>query len=84
MTDWDLTYHLWFRDLINIVCTHLELYRAAQAKIAKKNSGSVTFECRDAELKLALAAENKLHPALFSAEAEHKVFLFIVLPILSN
>ncbi|XP_028807791.1 uncharacterized protein LOC114762471 isoform X1 [Neltuma alba] len=64
---------LLIRDLIHLICTHLELYRVTQAKIEKQLSGSVTFEGRDAELKLALASENKLHPALFSAEAEHKV-----------
>lgn len=28
---------------------------------------------RDIQIKIILAAENKLHPALFSGEAEHKV-----------
>ncbi|KAI4355642.1 hypothetical protein L6164_004392 [Bauhinia variegata] len=64
---------LLIRDLINLICTHLELFRAAQAKIEKQHSGSLTIESRDRELKLVLATENKLHPALFSAEAEHKV-----------
>ncbi|RDY04747.1 Sorting nexin-16, partial [Mucuna pruriens] len=61
------------RDLINLICTHLELFRAANSKIEKQHSGSVTIGSRDMELKIVLAAENKLHPALFSAEAEHKV-----------
>lgn len=76
-TDQELTFLLWFRDLINLVCTHLELFRTAQGKIEKQHSDSLTFERRDAELKIVLAAENKLHPALFSAEAEHKVLHFI-------
>lgn len=46
----------------------------------KKKLGSLTIADRDKELKLILAAENKLHPALFSAEAEHKV----VYPILCS
>ncbi|KAJ4843567.1 hypothetical protein Tsubulata_040936 [Turnera subulata] len=61
------------RDLVNLVCTHLELYRACQAKIEKRRPGSLSIEQRDRELKLVLAAEKKLHPALFSPEAEHKV-----------
>lgn len=61
------------RDLINLICTHLELFRAIQGKIVKKQLGSLSIADRDKELKLVLAAENKLHPALFSAEAEHKV-----------
>jgi len=64
----------WFRDLVNIICTHLELFRAAHSKIGKHHTGPLTIESRDMELKIVLAAENKLHPALFSAEAEHKVF----------
>ncbi|KAA8541797.1 hypothetical protein F0562_022949 [Nyssa sinensis] len=61
------------RDIVNLICTHLELFRASQAKIEKQQSGLMTIERRDMELKFVLAAENKLHPALFSAEAEHKV-----------
>ncbi|KAG6733726.1 hypothetical protein I3842_01G238600 [Carya illinoinensis] len=61
------------RDLINLVCIHLELFRANQAKIEKQHSGSLTNEHRDMELRRILANENKLHPALFSPEAEHKV-----------
>ncbi|XAR50641.1 hypothetical protein NMG60_11005013 [Bertholletia excelsa] len=61
------------RDIINLLCTHLELFRASQTKIEKKHPGILTFERRDKELKVVLYAENKLHPALFSPEAEHKV-----------
>ncbi|KAL6994747.1 hypothetical protein U1Q18_044888 [Sarracenia purpurea var. burkii] len=61
------------RDIIKLLSTHLELFRASQAKIEIQHPGSLTLEHRDLELKIVLAAENKLHPALFSAEAEHKV-----------
>ncbi|CAL0325994.1 unnamed protein product [Lupinus luteus] len=71
------------RDLINLICTHLELFRAAHSKIEKQHKGSLTIECRDTELKLVLAAENKLHPALFSAEAEHKVLQHLVSGLMS-
>ncbi|KAM7471746.1 hypothetical protein LguiA_009929 [Lonicera macranthoides] len=61
------------RDIVNLLCTHLELFRASQAKIVKLQLESLTTEQRDTELKSVLAAENKLHPVLFSAESEHKV-----------
>ncbi|KAH7547284.1 hypothetical protein FEM48_Zijuj01G0293400 [Ziziphus jujuba var. spinosa] len=70
--------HLLTRDLVTLICTHLELFRATQAKIEKQQSGLLTIEHRDIELRHVLAAENKLHPALFSAEAEHKVLQHIV------
>lgn len=59
------------RDIIKLFCTHLELFRACQMKIMKQQS--LTIAQRDVELKAVLYAENKLHPALFSAEAEYKV-----------
>lgn len=61
------------RDIIHRACKHLELFRECQAKIAKTKLEPLTFYERDMELKLSLAAENRLHPALFSTEAEHKV-----------
>ncbi|KAL0010460.1 hypothetical protein SO802_005568 [Lithocarpus litseifolius] len=61
------------RDLVNLICTHLELFRANQAKIERQHSGPLTIEQRDVHLRRILANEDKLHPALFSAEAEHKV-----------
>ncbi|KAJ1388779.1 Sorting nexin, C-terminal [Sesbania bispinosa] len=71
------------RDLINLICTHLELFRATHSKIEKQHTGSLTIESRDMELKIALAAENKLHPALFSAEAEHKVLQHLMNGLMS-
>ncbi|KAK1422467.1 hypothetical protein QVD17_25604 [Tagetes erecta] len=59
------------RDIIKLFCTHLELFRACQMKITKQQS--LTIAERDLELKAVLYAENKLHPALFSAGSEHKV-----------
>ncbi|XWS20299.1 hypothetical protein CRYUN_Cryun31cG0088500 [Craigia yunnanensis] len=61
------------RDLINLICSHLELFRINKAKIEKQQSGPLTIKHRDTEIRRVLAAENKLHPALFSAEAERKV-----------
>ncbi|XP_062232251.1 uncharacterized protein LOC133929495 isoform X2 [Phragmites australis] len=61
------------RDLVDLICNNLELYHFCQAKIGKEKFVNLPSERRDAELKLTLIAENKLHPALFSASAEYKV-----------
>ncbi|KAK4361890.1 hypothetical protein RND71_017131 [Anisodus tanguticus] len=66
------------RDIVSLICTHLELFRTCKMKIERKHSRSLTMEERDLELKLMLAAEDKLHPALFSPEAEHKVLQHIM------
>ncbi|CAH9052780.1 unnamed protein product [Cuscuta europaea] len=64
---------LLIRDTINCISTHLELFRVCKARIEKQQSKSLTIEERDVKLKSLLDAESKLHPALFSPEAEHKV-----------
>ncbi|KAF8393368.1 hypothetical protein HHK36_021611 [Tetracentron sinense] len=71
------------RDIINLICTHLELFRATQAKIEKEQLENITIDYRNMKLRLVLAAENKLHPALFSAEAEHKVLQHLIDGLLS-
>lgn len=71
------------RDCIHLVCTQLELFRASQAKIEKQRLESMTLEERDIGLKAVLASENKLHPALFSAEAEHKVLQHVMEGLIS-
>ncbi|MCH88645.1 phox (PX) domain protein, partial [Trifolium medium] len=71
------------RDLVNLICTHLELFRAAISKIEKQHTDSLTIERRDTELKIVLAAEDKLHPALFSSEAEHKVLQHLMNGLMS-
>ncbi|XP_038717724.1 uncharacterized protein LOC120010885 isoform X2 [Tripterygium wilfordii] len=70
-------------DIISVLCTHLELFRATQAKIEKKQTESLTVEDQDKEIGAVLAAENKLHPALFSAEAEHKVLQHLMHGLIS-
>lgn len=70
------------RDVIHLICKHLEVFRACQAK-TEKNLALLSSDQRDMELKIALAAENKLHPLLFSAEAEHKVLQHIVNGLIS-
>ncbi|KAL9244643.1 hypothetical protein vseg_018401 [Gypsophila vaccaria] len=71
------------RDVLHLICKHLELFRACQAKIVKKKMESLSFEQRDMELKIILAAQNKLHPLLFSAESEHKVLQHIMDALIS-
>ncbi|XP_073143933.1 uncharacterized protein [Henckelia pumila] len=66
------------RDTINLLCSQLELFRATKTKIEAQQSRFLTIEERDVELKTILAADNKLHPALFSAEAEHKVLQHVM------
>ena len=61
------------RDLINLICTHLENFRSTKLKIEKRQLGTITLEKLDTELRQHLAMENRLHPALFSSEAQHKV-----------
>ncbi|XP_047094603.1 uncharacterized protein LOC124706983 [Lolium rigidum] len=61
------------RDLVDLICHNLELYQSCEAKIGKEKFVNLPTERRDAELKLALIAQSKLHPALFSASAEYKV-----------
>ncbi|CAN0858604.1 Sorting nexin-16 [Linum grandiflorum] len=71
------------RDIINLICSHLILFRASQAKIEKKQPDLLSIEQRDREIKRVLAEENKLHPALFSAEAEHKVLQHLMEGLIS-
>ncbi|XP_073015478.1 uncharacterized protein [Primulina eburnea] len=66
------------RDIINLLSSRLELFRSCKSKIEKQQSRFLTIAERDVELKVVLAAENKLHPALFSAEAEHKVLQHVM------
>ncbi|XP_042463182.1 uncharacterized protein LOC122046516 isoform X2 [Zingiber officinale] len=66
------------RDVVNLLRDHLELYRYSQSKIGRQENKNMPFDQRDIQIKLVLAAGNKLHPALFSAEAEHKVLQNLV------
>ncbi|KAJ0986271.1 hypothetical protein J5N97_004627 [Dioscorea zingiberensis] len=62
---------LW--DIINLFCNHLEMYRLSQVKIEKQKLKKLSTDYRDIQLRLILADDGKLHPALFSSESEHKV-----------
>lgn len=66
------------RDIINLLCNHLELYRASVSKIGRQELKKLPLDQQDIQLKQVLAAESKLHPALFSLKAEHKVLQHLV------
>ncbi|WZZ18914.1 hypothetical protein YC2023_112003 [Brassica napus] len=66
------------RDIIDIICRHVELFRECRAKIERKQRRSLSFEERDSELRRVMATNDKLHPALFSPESEHKVLQHIM------
>eukprot|EP00252_Welwitschia_mirabilis_P001998 TRINITY_DN11955_c0_g1_i1.p1 TRINITY_DN11955_c0_g1~~TRINITY_DN11955_c0_g1_i1.p1 ORF type:complete len:1176 (+),score=264.58 TRINITY_DN11955_c0_g1_i1:313-3840(+) len=61
------------RDVVNLLCENILLYRLMQTQIGEDSLNSLTFVERDAKLKSVLATNKKLHPALVSPEAEHKV-----------
>ncbi|CAK9310487.1 unnamed protein product [Citrullus colocynthis] len=69
---------LLMRDLINLICTRLEIFRSTKLKIKKQQLGTITIEQLDTELRRHLAMENRLHPALFSSEAQHKVLQHVM------
>ncbi|KAL6848737.1 hypothetical protein ACP4OV_021320 [Aristida adscensionis] len=71
------------RDLVDLICKNLELYHFCQGRIGKDKFVNLPSERRDAELKHTLIAENKLHPALFSASTEYKVLQSLADTLLS-
>ncbi|KAJ6804182.1 uncharacterized protein M6B38_357065 [Iris pallida] len=71
------------RDVIDLVGNQLDLYRKSQSDIGIDVMGTLSFEERDERLKQHLMASKELHPALISAESEHKVLQRIVGGILA-
>jgi len=71
----DKIMRLFFRDLVDLIGDHLELYRRTQASIGVDVLVTLSSEERDEQLKQQLLASNDLHPALVSAETEHKVWM---------
>lgn len=62
-----------FRDVVDLVGVHLELFRKNQAEIGVEVMVTLSSEERDERLKHHLMASNELHPALLSPESEYKV-----------
>ncbi|CAN8293328.1 unnamed protein product [Cochlearia groenlandica] len=71
------------RDLIDIICRRVEIFRESQVKIERQQRRTLSFEDRDSELRRVMAAEDKLHPALFSPASEHKVLQHITDSLIS-
>lgn len=61
------------RDMVDLIGSHLELYRRNQARIGVHVMGTLSSEERDERLKHCLASAKELHPALISPEDEYKV-----------
>ncbi|KAJ7560453.1 hypothetical protein O6H91_04G130700 [Diphasiastrum complanatum] len=61
------------RDIVDLVRSHLELYRKVQVQIGVNVLDTCSFEERDEKLKKVLASSRKLHPAVVSPEAETQV-----------
>lgn len=62
-----------FRDVVDLVGDHLDLFRRNQIAIGADVMGTLSSEERDERLKHHLMASKELHPALISPECEHKV-----------
>lgn len=62
-----------FRDLVDLIGNHLDLFRRNQAAIGVEVMGVLSSEERDERLKHHLMASKELHPALISPESEYKV-----------
>ncbi|XP_073013591.1 uncharacterized protein [Typha latifolia] len=71
------------RDMVDLITNQLELYRRNQSEIGVNVMATLSFEERDDRLKRHLIASRELHPALLSAESEHKVLQRIVSGILA-
>ncbi|KAH9299978.1 hypothetical protein KI387_011561, partial [Taxus chinensis] len=61
------------RDMVDLIGSHIELYRKNQVSIGRDVMRTLSSEERDERLKKCLAATKELHPALISPENEYKV-----------
>lgn len=66
---------LFFRDVVDLIGDHLDLFRRNQAVIGVDVMRTLSSEERDERLKYHLTASKELHPALISPESEYKVWL---------
>ena len=60
---------------MDLVGSHFELFRQMRANIGPDEK-LMSIEERDENLKRALMASRKLHPAVISPEAEYKVGIY--------
>ncbi|XP_028765856.1 uncharacterized protein LOC114723784 [Neltuma alba] len=61
------------RDIVYLVCDHIDLFRKNQAAIGVDIMLTLSSEERDERLKFHLLNSKELHPALISSESEYKV-----------
>ncbi|CAM6072937.1 unnamed protein product [Sphagnum tenellum] len=66
------------RDMVDIVGSHLELFRRIKTKVGVDVMASLSVEERDEKLKEAMLVSRELHPALISHESEYKVLKQLV------
>lgn len=62
-----------FRDIVDLIGDHLDLFRRNQAAIGADVMKTLSSEERDDRLKYHLIVSKELHPALMSPESEYKV-----------
>jgi sorting nexin-13 len=66
------------RDMVDLVGSHLELFRQIKTKVGVDVMASLSVEERDEKLKEAMLVSRELHPALISHESEYKVLKQLV------
>jgi sorting nexin-13 len=59
--------------MVDLIRSHLELFRRMKANVGLDVMASLSTEERDEKLKEAMLVARELHPALISPEAEYKV-----------
>ncbi|KAJ0582926.1 putative Phox-associated domain-containing protein [Helianthus annuus] len=70
--------HSIFRDVVDLVGEHLEVFRKNQAAIGREVMVTLSSDERDERLKHHLMASKELHPALISSESEYKFLKRII------
>lgn len=76
----DKSFFLWRRDVVQLIGSHLDLYRRNQSAIGVELMATLSLDGRDERLKRHLFASKELHPALISSECEHKVWVGVLMP----
>ncbi|WVZ54324.1 hypothetical protein U9M48_005139 [Paspalum notatum var. saurae] len=66
------------RDMVDLIGSHLDVFRKNQALIGVDVMSTLSSEERDERLKQHLIVSQELHPALLSSEHEYKVLQEIV------
>jgi sorting nexin-13 len=64
--------------MVDLVGSHLELFRQIKTKVGVDVMASLSVEERDEKLKEAMLVSRELHPALISHESEYKVLKRLV------